>query len=194
MGSLEESSGAEVVTVDVHKTKFLIQSGHVYLDVRTEEEFRAAHPDAETIRRLRGQPEKEADDAKSAPKKNIYNIPYMFNTSHGRMKNHEFVEKVKEMLKEDDHLIVGCQSGVRSLSATADLLSASMSFIIFNWDKLLNFLMASLSQAKMLLFLSGAEEVSAIDVHKAKSLIESGHVYLMSGWRRISGQHMPVQI
>ncbi|CAN1757890.1 hypothetical protein LINPERHAP1_LOCUS6636 [Linum perenne] len=31
------------------------------------------------------------------------------------------------------------------------------------------------------MYSSGAEEVSAIDVHKAKSLIESGHVYLMSG-------------
>ena len=101
---------------------------------RTEEEFKAAHPDAETIWKLRGQPEKETDDDVTKKKKIIYNIPYMFNTSQGprfrfclihlmrcaleqyfshendvssgRVKNPEFVAKVKEILKEDDRLVV----------------------------------------------------------------------------------------
>uniref|UniRef100_M0ZVS3 Senescence-associated protein n=1 Tax=Solanum tuberosum TaxID=4113 RepID=M0ZVS3_SOLTU len=53
------SSGAEVVTVDVHAARQLIQSGHRYLDVRTEEEFKKGHVH------------------------NSLNIPYMFNTPRG---------------------------------------------------------------------------------------------------------------
>ncbi|KAE9614591.1 hypothetical protein Lal_00012133 [Lupinus albus] len=103
MGSNEiiESSGAEVVTVDVNITNGLIQNGHVYLDVRTIEEFEKGHVDAEKI----------------------INIPYMFNTPEGRVKNPEFLKEVLSACNKQDHLIVGCQSGVRSLYATADLLA-----------------------------------------------------------------------
>ncbi|CAL0313113.1 unnamed protein product [Lupinus luteus] len=102
MGSNEiESSGAEVVTVDVSITKGLIQNGHVYLDVRTKEEFEKGHVDAEKI----------------------INIPYMFNTPEGRVKNSEFMKEVLSATNKEDHLIVGCQSGVRSLYASADLLA-----------------------------------------------------------------------
>ncbi|KAG8662819.1 hypothetical protein MANES_01G147900v8 [Manihot esculenta] len=54
----------------------------------------------------------------------ILNIPYMFNTPEGRVKNPKFLNEVSAVCKEEDHLVVGCQSGVRSLSATADLLNA----------------------------------------------------------------------
>lgn len=102
MGSIGiESSGAEVVTVDVYVTKGLIQNSYVYLDVRTVEEFQKGHVDAEKI----------------------INIPYMFNTPEGRVKNPEFLKEVLSACKKEDHLIVGCQSGVRSLYATADLLA-----------------------------------------------------------------------
>ncbi|XP_012573750.1 thiosulfate sulfurtransferase 18-like [Cicer arietinum] len=102
MGSIgNESSKPEVVTVDVVTAKSLIQTTHVYLDVRTVEEFQKGHVDAE---------------------KNI-NIPYMFNTPDGRVKNPDFLKEVSSLCKKEDHLIVGCQSGVRSLYATADLLA-----------------------------------------------------------------------
>ncbi|XP_061363744.1 thiosulfate sulfurtransferase 18-like [Gastrolobium bilobum] len=102
MGSIGfESSGTEVVTVDVIEAKGLIQTSHVYLDVRTVEEFRKGHVDAEKI----------------------INIPYMFNTPEGRVKNPDFLKEVSSTCKKEDHLIVGCQSGVRSLYATADLLA-----------------------------------------------------------------------
>ncbi|CAL1361151.1 unnamed protein product [Linum trigynum] len=147
MGSLEESSGAaEVLTVDVHKAKSLIESGHLYVDVRTEEEFRAAHPDAMKVWKLRGQAEPEEVDPSSCAADDcmvtkIHNIPYMFNTSQGRVKNPDFLERVKKIFNQDDHLVVGCQSGVRSLSATADLLSAgfkhacNMGGGYLAWDK-----------------------------------------------------------
>ena len=51
----------EITTVDVHAAKHLTRSGHCYLDVRTEEEFKKGHVDVE----------------------NPLNIPYMFNTPQG---------------------------------------------------------------------------------------------------------------
>ncbi|KAK6924500.1 Rhodanese-like domain, partial [Dillenia turbinata] len=95
-------SETTVVTIDVHAAKNLITSGHRYLDVRTAEEFRKGHVDIE----------------------NILNIPYMFNTPEGRVKNPEFLELVSAKCSKDDHLLIGCQSGVRSLCASADLLKA----------------------------------------------------------------------
>jgi rhodanese-related sulfurtransferase len=106
MGSLE-SSGAEVVTVDVHAAKDQIKSGHKYLDVRTVEEYKKGHVGADKI----------------------LNIPYMFNTPEGRVKNPQFLNEVSSACNKEDHLIVGCQSGVRSLYATADLLSAGFKHV-----------------------------------------------------------------
>ncbi|XP_020218080.1 thiosulfate sulfurtransferase 18 [Cajanus cajan] len=95
------SSGAKVVTVDVHAAKSLIQTGSIYLDVRTVEEFLKGHVAAA----------------------NIVNVPYMLNTPKGKVKNPDFLKEVSSACNKEDHLIVGCQSGVRSLYATTDLLS-----------------------------------------------------------------------
>ncbi|CAK8540017.1 unnamed protein product [Lathyrus sativus] len=95
------SSGAKVVTIDVQTAKNLIQTGHVYLDVRTVEEFVKGH----------------VDTAK------IVNIPYMVDTSKGRVKNPDFLKEVSSAFNKEDHVVVGCQSGVRSLYATSDLLA-----------------------------------------------------------------------
>ncbi|KAG5245516.1 hypothetical protein OIU77_019167 [Salix suchowensis] len=100
--SIYFSSGAEVVTIDVKATKGLLGSGYTYLDVRTVEEYNKGHVDGERI----------------------VNIPYMFNTPEGRVKNPNFLKEVSGVCKEEDKLLVGCQSGVRSLYASADLLSA----------------------------------------------------------------------
>ncbi|XP_057449266.1 thiosulfate sulfurtransferase 18-like [Lotus japonicus] len=95
-------SAAKVVTVDVHAAKRLIQNGHTYLDVRTVNEFVEGHVDAAKI----------------------INIPYMIDTPKGRVKNQDFLKEVSSVFSnKEDHLIVGCKSGVRSLSATADLLA-----------------------------------------------------------------------
>lgn len=95
------SSGAKVVTVDVKAAKGLIQTGSIYLDVRTVEEFHKGHVD--TV--------------------NIVNVPYMLNTPNGKVKNPDFLKEVSSVCNKEDHLIVGCQSGVRSLYATTNLLS-----------------------------------------------------------------------
>ncbi|KAF2312410.1 hypothetical protein GH714_034595 [Hevea brasiliensis] len=104
---------AEVVTVDVKAAKVFLESGYVYLDVRTVEEFKKGHVHAEKI----------------------FNIPYMFNAPEGRVKNPKFLNEVSAVCKEEDHLVVGCQSGVRSLYAAADLLSAVMDEVEIDEDK-----------------------------------------------------------
>ncbi|XP_016440736.1 thiosulfate sulfurtransferase 18-like isoform X2 [Nicotiana tabacum] len=91
------SRADEVVTVDVHAARHLLRSGHRYLDVRTEEEFKKGHVE------------------------NSLNIPYMFNTPQGRVKNQKFMEQVSAACGKEEKLVVGCQSGVRSLYATTDL-------------------------------------------------------------------------
>ncbi|KAJ0974247.1 hypothetical protein J5N97_016212 [Dioscorea zingiberensis] len=100
---VQKSTNSEystVVTVTVEEARELLSSGHVYLDVRTAEEFEKGHAD------------------------NAVCVPYMFFTPEGRVKNVEFVRHVSMVCKKQDHIVVGCQSGVRSLHATTDLLNA----------------------------------------------------------------------
>ncbi|KAK4260669.1 hypothetical protein QN277_003754 [Acacia crassicarpa] len=92
-------SGAKIVTLDVYKAKNLIQSDHVYLDVRRVEDFRKGHVDTDKI----------------------VNIPYLLDTPSGKVKNPEFVKQVSCACDKEDHIIVGCDCGVKSLYATADL-------------------------------------------------------------------------
>ncbi|XP_058090896.1 protein HIGH ARSENIC CONTENT 1, mitochondrial isoform X2 [Magnolia sinica] len=100
-----QKTSEEVVTVDVHTAKDLIRSGHRYLDVRTVEEYKKGHLE------------------------NALNVPYMFITSQGRVKNAQFLEQVSLICNKEDHLVVGCQSGVRSLHASADLLNAEFKHV-----------------------------------------------------------------
>ncbi|KAG6749884.1 hypothetical protein POTOM_046956 [Populus tomentosa] len=95
----------DVVTVDVHAAKGLIASGHRYLDVRTAEEFNKSHVD------------------------NALNVPFMFKTDEGRVKNPEFLSKVASICNKDDYLVVGCNSGGRSLRACVDLLDAGFEHV-----------------------------------------------------------------
>ncbi|XP_073278235.1 thiosulfate sulfurtransferase 18-like [Primulina huaijiensis] len=97
---MKKSSNAEIITVDVHAARNLLNSGYLYLDVRTEEEFQSGHVE------------------------NAFNVPYMFSTPNGRVKNPNFVDQVLSTHDREDLLLVGCQSGVRSVYATTDLLDA----------------------------------------------------------------------
>lgn len=76
----------------------LVQAGHRYLDVRTLEEFNAGH----------------VEDA--------INVPYMFKGGEGMAKNPNFIEEVLSHFTKDDKIVVGCQSGRRSLMAAKDLI------------------------------------------------------------------------
>ncbi|XP_076908671.1 protein HIGH ARSENIC CONTENT 1, mitochondrial-like [Bidens hawaiensis] len=90
----------DVITVDVHAAKGLLNSGHRYLDVRTNEEYTKSHVE------------------------NALNIPYMFITQEGRVKNPEFLAQVSALCDKDDSFVVACNSGGRSLKASVDLLNA----------------------------------------------------------------------
>ncbi|KAL0429988.1 UNVERIFIED_CONTAM: Rhodanese-like domain-containing protein 17 [Sesamum radiatum] len=96
-----------VTTIDVHAAAKLLlhHPPHLYLDVRTEEEFKNGHLE------------------------NSFNIPYMFNTSKGMVKNPKFVDQVLSLCSKEDHLIVGCKSGVRSLYATTHLLNSGFKHV-----------------------------------------------------------------
>ncbi|GAB2231951.1 hypothetical protein Droror1_Dr00010970 [Drosera rotundifolia] len=94
-----EGVGAST-SVPVRVAVELIQAGHRYLDVRTPEEFSAGHvPGA-------------------------VNVPYLLKFGSGMVKNNSFLEGVASAFGKDDEIIVGCQSGKRSLMAAAVLLSA----------------------------------------------------------------------
>nr|XP_043633451.1 rhodanese-like domain-containing protein 17 [Erigeron canadensis] len=102
------SSESNIITIDVHKANhFLRDRNFHYLDVRTREEFMDGHVDfSDTL-----------------------NIPYMLNTPQGRVKNNNFIEQVLRLCNKDDHLVVGCQSGVRSLHATKVLHKAGFKHV-----------------------------------------------------------------
>ncbi|KAJ1260802.1 hypothetical protein BS78_10G260100 [Paspalum vaginatum] len=102
-----DDADAEAVprSVPVRVAYELQQAGHRYLDVRTEGEFSAGHPDG------------------------AVNIPYMHRTGSGMTKNTHFLEQVSRMFGKDDEIIVGCQSGKRSLMAATELCSAGFTAV-----------------------------------------------------------------
>ncbi|XP_021731073.1 thiosulfate sulfurtransferase 16, chloroplastic-like isoform X2 [Chenopodium quinoa] len=58
------------------------------------------------------------------------NIPYMLRIGSGMTKNPNFLEQVLSQFSKDDEILVGCQSGKRSLMAANDLQSAGYTGII----------------------------------------------------------------
>ncbi|XP_010266069.1 PREDICTED: thiosulfate sulfurtransferase 16, chloroplastic isoform X2 [Nelumbo nucifera] len=86
-------------SVPVRVAYELLQAGHRYLDVRTPEEFGGGHASA------------------------AINIPYMFRAGAGMTKNPNFLKEVSSHFGKDTEIIVGCQSGKRSLMAATELLS-----------------------------------------------------------------------
>ncbi|KAM0070214.1 putative Rhodanese-like domain-containing protein STR17/STR18/HARC1 [Helianthus debilis subsp. tardiflorus] len=55
---------------------------------------------------------------------NALNIPYMFKTHEGKVENPEFLAQVSALCDKEDSLVVACNSGGRSLKASAELLAA----------------------------------------------------------------------
>ncbi|KAG2649187.1 thiosulfate sulfurtransferase 16, chloroplastic-like isoform X1 [Panicum virgatum] len=101
----EVEAAAVPRSVPVRVAYELHQAGHRYLDVRTEAEFSAGHPQG------------------------AVNIPYMNKTGSGMTKNTHFLEQVSRIFGKDDEIIVGCQSGKRSLMAATELCSAGFTAV-----------------------------------------------------------------
>ncbi|XP_058090767.1 thiosulfate sulfurtransferase 16, chloroplastic-like isoform X2 [Magnolia sinica] len=87
-------------SVPVRVAYELLQAGHRYLDVRTEEEFSIGHAIG------------------------AINVPYMLKFGNGLTNNPKFLEEVSSHFRKHDEILIGCQSGKRSLMAATDLLSA----------------------------------------------------------------------
>lgn len=87
------------ITVPVDVAFQLLQEGYKYLDVRTHEEFVAGHVEG------------------------AFNVPFMFKEETGMKKNVNFVDDVSKQFQKDEHVIVGCQSGRRSLMAVNELIA-----------------------------------------------------------------------
>ncbi|XP_072986401.1 thiosulfate sulfurtransferase 16, chloroplastic-like isoform X2 [Typha latifolia] len=94
------SSKGVVLAVNVGAASDLIRSGHLYLDVRTVEEFNEGRLE------------------------NSIHVPYLYFTSNGRDKNPLFLEQVSSVCNKDDFIVVGCRSGARSHQACVDLICA----------------------------------------------------------------------
>ncbi|KAI3973673.1 hypothetical protein MKW92_039220 [Papaver armeniacum] len=101
-----ESESRVPKSVHVSVAHELVQAGHRYLDVRTSEEFAAGHPPG------------------------AVNVPYLFRMGAGMAKNPNFLEEVSKHFGEDAEIVVGCQKGMRSLKAVADLSNAGFSGVI----------------------------------------------------------------
>lgn len=98
-GSETAAPVVPVTTIPVQVASELLKGEYRYLDVRTHEEFAKGHVEG------------------------AINIPYMYKEDTGMTKNIKFVEEVSKEFSKDDHIIVGCQSGRRSLMAANDLVA-----------------------------------------------------------------------
>ncbi|KAE9616392.1 putative Rhodanese-like domain-containing protein [Lupinus albus] len=61
---------------------------------------------------------------------NAHNVPYMFITEAGRVKNPDFIAHVSAIRKSEDNLVVACNSGGRSLKASVDLIDSGFKHIV----------------------------------------------------------------
>ncbi|XP_051115213.1 thiosulfate sulfurtransferase 18-like [Andrographis paniculata] len=108
---LSSSSAEDVVTIDVNEARSLLSSNggvdnnYLCLDVRTEEEFGKGHLEK------------------------AVNIPVMFDSPRGMVKNPNFIDQVRSRYGKEDRLIVSCRSGVRSLPAATDLVNAGFKHV-----------------------------------------------------------------
>ncbi len=93
-------------TVVPPEARPLIDADHVYLDVRTTDEFDAGHPAG------------------------AYNVPFATFGDAGMQANPDFVAVVRAHFPADAKLVVGCAAGGRSLAACEALAAAGFSALV----------------------------------------------------------------
>ncbi len=87
--------------------------GVAYVDVRTEDEFSAGHPEG------------------------AFNVPFLLATAEGMQPNPDFVRVVEAHFAKDAPLIVGCKVGGRSARAAKALVDAGFTHVLdqsAGWD------------------------------------------------------------
>ena len=91
----------------------LLAQGYTYLDVRSEPEFEAGHPEG------------------------ALNVPISHATPTGMQPNAEFLTVVEHAFAKDEKLVIGCKSGGRSKRAVALLAGAGFTEVVdmgAGWD------------------------------------------------------------
>lgn len=91
---------AAIPRVSPAEAKTLIDRGYVYLDVRSEPEYAAGHPEG------------------------AHNVPVLHMGSRGMVPNPEFLAVMQAVYPRDTRFVVGCRSGQRSMRA-AEMLSGA---------------------------------------------------------------------
>jgi rhodanese-related sulfurtransferase len=92
--------------VSPEEARALLEEGYVYLDVRTEAEFESGHvPGA-------------------------LNVPLMLAGPSGRAPNPDFMSIVESAFDKDAKILVGCQSGARSLRAATQMEQAGFARVV----------------------------------------------------------------
>ncbi len=89
---------AEIKPVTPEEAAELLSQGHVYVDVRSEPEFEAGHPEG------------------------ALNVPLLNAGPVGLVPNPEFLSVMESAFGKDEALVIGCKAGGRSKRA-AELLS-----------------------------------------------------------------------
>lgn len=104
---------SDVKRVSPKEAQALLENGYVYLDVRTEEEFREGHvPGA-------------------------LNVPFMLRGPGGMTPNPDFMSVMESAFDRGERIVVGCRSGGRSLRAATLLIGGGFSNIVdmrTGWD------------------------------------------------------------
>lgn len=97
--SLDPTRVSQITRVSAEEAQRLLSEGYVYLDVRSEREFVEGHPPG------------------------AFNIPLLHAGPDRLVDNPEFLDVVRGVFPKQTRLVIGCRSGVRSLTA-ATLLEA----------------------------------------------------------------------
>jgi len=94
---------AEIKAVTPEEAAELLSQGHVYVDVRSEPEFEAGHPEG------------------------ALNVPLLTAGPVGLAPNPDFLAVMESAFGKDEPLVIGCKAGGRSKRATEMLAQAGFS-------------------------------------------------------------------
>jgi rhodanese-related sulfurtransferase len=97
---------ANIKRVSPAEAKQLVDQGYVYLDVRTEPEYAASHPQG------------------------AQNVPVMLAGARGMAPNPDFLSVVEATYPKDARIVVGCKAGGRSLRAAEMMVGAGYTNVI----------------------------------------------------------------
>jgi rhodanese-related sulfurtransferase len=94
---------AEIKPVTPEEAAELLKQGHLYVDVRSEPEFAAGHPEG------------------------ALNVPLLTAGPVGLVPNPEFLSVMQSAFGKDEPLVIGCKAGGRSKKASEVLAQAGFS-------------------------------------------------------------------